>query len=51
MFPWSGVTTFNPIILMTGDGSDVFNWFFTIIMVWGLFCWGVGLLCKIVSRS
>ena len=51
MFPWSGVTTFNIIQLLPGADYQAFNYFFTLIMVWGLFSWGVGLLCKIISRS
>lgn len=32
-------------------GAEYFNWFFTLIVVFGLFCFGVNLLVRIISRS
>jgi hypothetical protein len=51
MFPWSGVTTFNIIQFMSGEGAEYFNYFFTLMVVCGLLFWGIGLLLKIISRS
>lgn len=53
MFPWSGLQTYNIIEFMpaTIDGADVFNYFFTLMVVVGLFAFGIKVLVRIVSRS
>jgi len=33
------------------DGAEYFNYFFTLILVFGMFCFGINLLVKIISRS
>lgn len=32
-------------------GAEYFNWFFTLIMIWGLFCFGLKVLCDLINRS
>ena len=51
MFPWSGEITVNVIPIMSGEGSEYFNYFFTIMIVFGLICFGFKILIRLVSRS
>jgi len=51
MWPWTGEVTFNIMQVMSGDGSEYFNYFFTLVSAFGLFSFGIGCLVKIVSRS
>lgn len=32
-------------------GAEYFNWFFTLVLVWGLFCFGIKILCDLINRS
>lgn len=32
-------------------GAEYFNWFFTLIMVFGLFCFGVKALVRLLTRT
>ena len=41
----------NPVTFLQGDGAEVFNYCFTVVMASGMIGWGIGLLCKIISRS
>jgi len=36
---------------LTVDGAAYFNWFFTLVVIWGMFCFGVNLLVRIIARS
>ena len=49
--PWDGVQTFNIMQVMVGEGSEVFNYFFTAVSACGLVAFGVGMLVKVISRS
>jgi len=51
MWGLDGVVEFTAASFMQGDGSDVFNFFFTVVMAVGLIGWGIGLLCQIISKS
>lgn len=42
---------FNVLEIMTGDGTEIFNYFFTLVMVFGWVAFGIGLLFKIINRS
>ena len=37
--------------ILTGDGTEMFNYFFTLVIVMGWFAFSVGLLFKIINRS
>ena len=42
---------FNVMQVMTGDGTEVFNYFFTLVCVMGWLAFGFGVLFKIINRS
>lgn len=52
MFDFNGITI-NPVQIIDASvtGADAFNYFFTMVLIFGLFSWGVGLLASIISRS
>lgn len=53
MFDLNGVTISVIQILDPSavDGAEYFNYFFTLVLVFGMVCFGINLLVKIVSRS
>ena len=51
-FPWDvGNSTIQTLNILSGDHSDVFNYFFTIVIFFGLVALCIGLLVKLISRS
>ena len=52
-FPWDfGEGDISVLHIMQGQqGADVFNYFFTIILFFGLIAFSIGLLIKLISRS
>jgi len=53
MFELNGITINAMQILdpATVTGAEYFNWFFTLITVFAMFCFGLNLLVRIISRS
>lgn len=53
MIDWgtTGQVTINILSVMQGEGSTVFNYFFTMVIAFGFMAWGFGCLCNIISRS
>jgi hypothetical protein len=53
MFDLNGITINVIQILNPEDypGAEYFNWFFTLVVVWGMFCFGVKILVDIINRS
>lgn len=53
MFNLNGITVNTVQILDPAvvDGAEYFNYFFTVILVFGMVCFGINLLVKIISRS
>jgi flagellar biogenesis protein FliO len=52
MFNLNGITIAALQVMPSGQtGADYFNYFFTLIVVFGLFSFGINLLVKIISRS
>lgn len=53
MFDLNGLTITVVEILdpVQYPGADLFNWFFTLLIVWGLFCFGIKTLVRILTRS
>ena len=59
MWAWDTITTFNiaEVLPLTGVPADqvaqnaVFNYFFTLTLVFGLIAFGFKVLVRIVSRS
>lgn len=46
--------TFNVLEILdplTVTGADYFNWFFTLIMIWALVCFGVKALVRLLTRT
>jgi hypothetical protein len=53
MFDLNGITI-NVLTILDPEavtGAEYFNWFFTLIAVFGMLCFGINLLVKIISRS
>jgi hypothetical protein len=50
---WLPGDTINVATWLVGSDPEIvyFNYFFTIVVVFGLIGWGIGLLAKIISRS
>ena len=53
MFELNGITINTMQILdpATVTGAEYFNWFFTLIVVWALFCFGLQILVRLITRS
>lgn len=53
MFDLNGISinTIQIIDPASYPGAEYFNWFFTLVLVWGFFCFGVKILCDIINRS
>ena len=52
MFNWSDpIINTATWIIGTGVEYDYFNFFFTLVSIFGMMAWGFGLLCKIISKS
>ncbi len=50
--PWTGIIDFSVWTVLTGgDYDDIFNYFFTLVGVFGFISFSLGMLFKIVSRS
>jgi len=45
------VIEYQVVEILTGEGSQMFNYFFTLVLAWGVFSFGVGMLFKIINRS
>ncbi|EMS77190.1 hypothetical protein Dpo_22c00090 [Desulfotignum phosphitoxidans DSM 13687] len=46
--------TFNVLEILdpaTVTGAEYFNWFFTLLMIWGLFCFTIKALVRLLTRS
>lgn len=51
-FPTDGQFTFNVAhVLTSGDYADAFNYYFSLVLPFGLLAWWIGLLIKTISRS
>jgi len=53
-FPWNfgqGDISVLQIMQSGQEGADVFNYFFTIIIFFGILAFAIGLLIKLISRS
>lgn len=53
MFDLNGIT-FNVMQILdpvTYPGAEYFNFFFSLIAIWALFCFGLNVLVRIISRS
>ena len=48
MFPESGVLE---VLVIPLTGYPLFDWFFTLIVVFGLCTWVVGAICHLMTRS
>jgi len=48
---FDGVMTFQVLEVMQGEGFEIFNFFFTIMCVFGLMSFTITMLVKIVTRS
>jgi len=52
MFDFTGLTiTPLTIIAPPQSGAEAFNYFFTLVLMFGMFSWGIGMLASIISKS
>lgn len=51
MFDMTGVTEFLVIPMLSGDGADIYNYFFSLVFWPSLVGWGFLMIIELVSRS